>query len=73
MPRFDPEIEVLCDGCGLQEFWEPAFVYRSQVDRVGHYDTSDKAFADWCKHNLWSQGEANETYCEQCSDERKES
>lgn len=43
MSIYDPEIEVICDGCGDTEFVKPEFKYNDYSGNSGNYDCSDKA------------------------------
>jgi hypothetical protein len=65
MPRFDAQVEVVCDQCETSEFWTPEFSYSDWGGADGSYDTSDFAFAEWCKREKWAQ-DGDKTICEGC-------
>ena len=61
--RHDPQIEVVCDKCDGNEYWEPEFKYSDYSGKSGSYDTSDGAFTQWCEDNGWIEGGGEKTYC----------
>lgn len=65
MPRFDAKIEVLCDECDHQDFWEPEFSYHDWSGKNGSYDTSKAAFSAWCRDEGWSEN-GDKTICPDC-------
>jgi len=66
MTTFDPQVEVLCDECGCNDYWQPEYMYYDFSGLSGFHDVSDSAFAKWRKSESWT-GTQSHTLCPDCS------